>query len=961
MSRRANLLVVLAALMGIVASHSLYAATVVTGTILTDQEWTPAKAPYVLSGVVTVAKDATLTIQAGVDVHVKPLSRLDVYGTLDAEGTGTPTGQIAFERSTPIVQDKGYWQGIRFIGSSTNNAVKGCNISYARVGLRFMADPATPANHVGPYSGLIEDTTIQNCALAGVRIDDDLTIAPTTVNSFGGNTIADCGGPAVLLGRGAQLNFTDVSTYARNNVRYNGVTLSGALDEYGDPGEYFLNTDWTLQKIGGPYFIKNTLTIAQGVTLTIEAGTELRFDAGGALRAYGTLAASAEVTAPIIFTSSDPAPQPGDWSGLDFANDGTNSSILNYCQVLYAGSEEGAVHVDNEGTVPKPKIQNTLIDQSRTYGVMVSGPASSPSLSGVTITRCGGAAIRLENSAKPNVVGKVTWGTGSLKNGFDGTELAPVFICDATATLYTVCSPYRASVLAVPTAGKLTVQPGVTVQFRPAGVLRCDGTITAVASKTNPVRFTSEKTSPSRGDWQGIQLNAGASGSQLTYCEVLYAGQRDAALKLVGTASAPTLCTATIKNTTIQNSARIGLYAINSKPYLATLTIKDCNGAGIVLDGNAFPTVTGTVFVLQGNRPNAIVVKGLSLTIPAGTSTLRKLGDTGVSYPYIFTCPVLLPTTAVLVIEPGVNLQFSGPNEYMDVKGILQANGTAALPITFQAQAESPLSYQWGGLRFNGSTAGYGWMKHCIVRAAEYAAVSVSGTSNTKPEFTGCSFVDSIVGLWVWGDSKPVIRQCTITRNLDMGVLIQGTASPNLGDDTNTASTPINEDASNDLTGNLGLALRNETSGAIWANSNWWGATTIPGIKAVMYSTPPGSVNYAPWLSAPPVPSSPARLAGVGAPLRITAAIAQPARRGGAMIAYGLSAPASVQATVFNVAGRLIKTLPTQSGVAGVQQMVWDGRSNMGTKVPAGRYLVVLRACEKKGEQMQRLLPLSVR
>ena len=69
-------------------------ATTVGGTIATNTEWTINDSPIVFNGSVTVAANATLTIDSGVTVNFGAYSSLTVAGTLTA--IGTPDNPITF-------------------------------------------------------------------------------------------------------------------------------------------------------------------------------------------------------------------------------------------------------------------------------------------------------------------------------------------------------------------------------------------------------------------------------------------------------------------------------------------------------------------------------------------------------------------------------------------------------------------------------------------------------------------------------------------------------------------------------------------------------------------------------------------------------------------------------------------------------------------------------------------------
>ncbi|MCK4998696.1 MAG: hypothetical protein KAS23_04145, partial [Anaerohalosphaera sp.] len=63
------------------------------GPIIMDKTWNLAGSPYILNGSIVVGFDATLTIEAGVEVRIKPAIGLTIGsadfgdGTLVAQGT----------------------------------------------------------------------------------------------------------------------------------------------------------------------------------------------------------------------------------------------------------------------------------------------------------------------------------------------------------------------------------------------------------------------------------------------------------------------------------------------------------------------------------------------------------------------------------------------------------------------------------------------------------------------------------------------------------------------------------------------------------------------------------------------------------------------------------------------------------------------------------------------------------
>jgi hypothetical protein len=81
----------------------------------------------------------------------------------------------------------------------------------------------------------------------------------------------------------------------------------------------------------------------------------------------------------------------------------------------------------------------------------------------------------------------------------------------------------------------------------------------------------------------------------------------------------------------------------------------------------------------------------------------------------------------------------------------------------------------------------------------------------------------------------------------------------------------------------------------------------------------------------------------------------------GVALTYSLSAPAEVQAVIYNLAGRIIATVPEQRQDQGVQSLRWNGRNTTGSLAPAGVYLVQVRACAEDGSVAQSVTSLVLR
>lgn len=104
-------------------------------------------------------------------------------------------------------------------------------------------------------------------------------------------------------------------------------------------------TTWTPAQspycVTGNISITGTLTVAAGTSVLVNPTFSINVASGGSLIAQGTL------TAPIVFTSANASPAPGDWAGLNFASGSIGStitsdnysggSLLQYTIVEFAG------------------------------------------------------------------------------------------------------------------------------------------------------------------------------------------------------------------------------------------------------------------------------------------------------------------------------------------------------------------------------------------------------------------------------------------------------------------------------------------------------------------------------------------------------------------------------------------------------------------------------------------------
>ena len=76
---------------------------------------------------------------------------------------------------------------------------------------------------------------------------------------------------------------------------------------------------------------------------------------------------------------------------------------------------------------------------------------------------------------------------------------------------------------------------------------------------------------------------------------------------------------------------------------------------------------------------------------------------------------------------------------------------------------------------------------------------------------------------------------------------------------------------------------------------------------------------------------------------------------------FTLSASARCSVRVMNIAGRTVRLIEQDTlHPAGLNQVLWDGRSDLGPLVPGGVYLVTVQAAGEDGSKVQAMGSLTV-
>jgi len=503
-----------------------------------------------------------------------------------------------------------------------------------------------------------------------------------------------------------------------------------------------VDTTWNLA--GSPYIINTGLDIWNGATLTIEAGVQVKFNAGMWLDVEntGTLIVNGSSGSPVVFTSNEGSPLPGDWYYVNVNNGGT--AAINYCEIANAGfSSTDALRTSSTGSVT---VSNCDIHDNLDEGILVSGGAGvKPVFTNVTIRDNGDAAVEQGGNTSP-IYNNITM-TG---NGNDGIYLtgdynAPVVLDGSGLNggefiAWTEIDINGGSIVTVTAGTTFSFLANKELDINNGGELRVLGT------ESDPVVFTSNAAVPAPGDWYSIAVN-GTGKATIDHCEIAYAGASNlGALSIFGTGNV------NVSNCDIHHNLEEGVdvgTGAGVKPTFANTTIRDNVGPAVRQGSNAGPTYDN--MTLTGNGDDGIYLVG-DYNVPV---TLDGSGLNGQNF--VAWTDIDINGGGIITFTAGTTLTFL-LNQQLDVNngGELRVLGTAENPVVFTSNMTTTNPGDWYNIAINGT--GKATINHC--------EIAYAGASN-------------LGALEIYSTNTVTVDNCDIHHNQDEGLQIGGGAGVN--------------------------------------------------------------------------------------------------------------------------------------------------------------------------------------
>ena len=323
----------------------------------------------------------------------------------------------------------------------------------------------------------------------------------------------------------------------------------------------------------GLIIVTSDITVNSGVTLDIRPGTEIR---SGIIRIFvnGTMLAQGTSAKPIIFTTNNSSPVPGQWRGIIF-NPSSTGNVLNYVTVEYAGfSFANAIEIKTDSlTMTNSKVQHSEFD-----GLVITD--ASPTISNTAFEDNGEAALALYGDSFP-----ILSGLSATSNGLDGIDVYSNVVEQDYTWGNGGLDHYRirGNGLTINNDSTLTVVPGTRLGFNAAGRITINGSLQAQGTSAQPILFTSDFPTPNPGNWRSLTFNPSSANNLLDHVTVEYGGFSFASAIAIHTSDI------IIQNSTIIRNEFDGIRVEAGTPTITQNNIFDNGEYGLRRTGNDVP------------------------------------------------------------------------------------------------------------------------------------------------------------------------------------------------------------------------------------------------------------------------------------------------------------------------------------------------------------------------------------
>ncbi len=593
-------------------------------------------------------------------------------------------------------------------------------------------------------------------------------------------------------------------------------------------GNITTDTTWgpTGTVVGDVFWLQSSVTINAGVTLTIQPGVIVKSDLSRLITVNGTLSAVGTSGNEIIFTSirddvggdtnadgNASIPAASNWYGIKFNDAATDASVLDYCDVRYAGAGNGGAltFVSNSSSVTNSFVRASY------YGVDCQGTAA-PALTNTTIEASTQTPIVLDFTATP-VLSSLVF--SSANNGYDafgvrgGTLSSVATLPQRGATVgvnpISNVTYVLLSSLIIASGGSLTIDPGVvikpisgTITVNSGGNLTMNGTaavgdtitITSIHDDNfglpNDTDNNGSIEAPAPGNWGRIVYNQGATGS-IQHCRLKFGSNNDSQglIEMSNTS-------VDVSNALLSDAAH-GLAILGTAaPTISDVTIQNCTSTPTFESVSANAVYSNITFI--ANAITAIGLKGETVAVDSRIPVRSLAGYDNITY-YVMKGAITMQSPAILTIDPGIVVKNELVGGGFVIDGGLVADGKPDSLIVFTSvrndlygnpadtngdgSTTTPTTANWGAIHFTAtSNDAVSKMNYCRITYGSYLGGN-SWPSNlwitsANTPVTNCIIEHGSYGIRIDGNAAPLIDQNSINNCSNAPIVMSAASDPNI-------------------------------------------------------------------------------------------------------------------------------------------------------------------------------------
>ncbi len=264
----------------------------------------------------------------------------------------------------------------------------------------------------------------------------------------------------------------------------------------------------------------------------------------------------------------------------------------------------------------------------------------------------------------------------------------------------------------------LTINPGVTVKFDGLYSLMVNGTLNANGTQSQPINFTSNRSTPARGDWNRVRLHG--KNNTLNYCQISYGSYP---LYIMGENT-----NNSIRNCKIFNNSGDGIYlkkTTNNTIYNTTVYFSYSNGITLLASENN--TIKNS-FIYE-NRAFGIYLRSSKNNIIESTNVSENTGG-GIELGLISNHIVMKNVTVYENEDNGIDLDGNGYNSITDSRII--GNDGAGIDL--------------------GGPSRFQWIENCVIKNNQGPGIDLKNSHYVN--IVGCNISENSGSAGIYSASR---------------------------------------------------------------------------------------------------------------------------------------------------------------------------------------------------------------